>query len=133
LPIIVRSEKNDAATNFKSGVMVKTMTRVPSRRTERCYTITMIFVIISGGFSGLIVGAAIGSAAAWGFKKTIIGNLRIGQTQLMDSTFSIMGALCQYVSATRGRGPLVQSFLQLQCMGVAVSAGVRFDHYGPIS
>ena len=141
----------------------------------------MIFVIIggfigliSGGFSGLIVGAAIGYAGAWVFKTTVVGTLRVAQTQLMDSTFSIMGALCktdgvvsqaeidvvkqiftmlrlddeqrkkaraafnrgkqrdfdldaavdQYAAITRGRAPLIQLFLQLQCMAVAADGRI---------
>jgi DnaJ like chaperone protein len=141
----------------------------------------MIFVIIggfigliSGGGVGLIIGAAIGYAADWGFKKTVVGTLSIAQTALMDSTFSIMGALCktdgvvsqaeinvveqiftmlrlgdeqreqakaafnrgkqndfdldvavdQFAAVTRGRGPLLQLFLQLQCMAVAADGRV---------
>lgn len=125
--------------------------------------------LISGGPVGLIVGAGIGYAIAWGFKKTVVGTLSVAQTALMDSTFSIMGALCktdgvvsqaeinvveqiftmlrlgdeqresakaafnrgkqpdfdldvavdQFAAVTRGRGPLLQLFLQLQCMAVA--------------
>ncbi len=141
----------------------------------------MIFVyiggfigLISGGFAGLIVGAAIGYAAGWGLKKTVVGTLRVAQNQLMDSTFSIMGALCktdgvvsraeinvvkqifdmlrlgdeqregakaafnrgkqadfdldaavdQFATVTRGRGPLLQLFLQLQCMAVAADGRI---------
>ncbi len=148
---------------------------------DRCYTTDMIFVIIGGfigliskGFVGLIIGAAIGYAIAWGVKKTVVGTLSIAQTALMDSTFSIMGALCktdgvvsqaeinvveqifnmlrlgdeqreqakaafnrgkqndfdldvavdQFASVTRGRGPLLQLFLQLQCMAVAADGRV---------
>jgi len=130
--------------------------------------------LISGGFVGLLVGAAIGYAAAWGLKKTIAGTLSIAQNQLMESTFSIMGALCKtdgvvsqaeikvveqifnmlrlgeeqrsvakeafnrgkqrdfdldaavdrLAAVTRGRGPLVQLFLQLQCMAIAADGRV---------
>ena len=130
--------------------------------------------LISGGFSGLIIGAAIGYAAAWGVKTTVVGTLRVAQNQLMDSTFSIMGALCktdgvvsraeintvkqifdmlrlseeqreqakaafnrgkqpdfnldvavdQFATVTRRRGPLLQLFLQLQCMAVAADGVV---------
>ena len=146
----------------------------------------MLFVIvggfiglISGGFAGLIVGVAIGYAADWGLKKTVVGSLRVAQNQLMDSTFSIMGALCktdgvvskaeinvveqifnmlrldddqrrqakaafgrgkepdfeldvavdQFATVTRRRGPLLQLFLQLQCMAVAADGRVdRAEH-----
>jgi len=130
--------------------------------------------LISGGFAGLVIGAAIGYAADWGMKKTVVGGLRIAQNQLMESTFSIMGALCktdgvvsraeikvveqifimlrlgeeqrkqakaafnrgkqpdfdldlavdQFATVTRGRGPLLQLFLQLQCMAVAADGKV---------
>jgi DnaJ like chaperone protein len=130
--------------------------------------------LISGGFVGLLVGAAIGYAADWGVKKTVFGTLRVAQNQLMDSTFSIMGALCktdgfvsqaeinvveqifnmlrlgdeqrkqakaafsrgkqpdfdldvavdQFATVTRKRGPLLQLFLQLQCMAVAADGRV---------
>lgn len=130
--------------------------------------------LISGGIAGLLVGAALGYAAAWGVKTTLVGTLRVAQNQLMDSTFSIMGALCkidgvvsqseikmveqifnmlrlgdeqreqakaafsrgkqpdfdldvavdQFATVTRGRGPLLQLFLQLQCMAVAADGKV---------
>ncbi len=130
--------------------------------------------LISGGFVGLLVGAAIGYAVDWGVKKTVFGTLRVAQNQLMDSTFSIMGALCktdgfvsqaeinvveqifnmlrlgdeqrkqakaafsrgkqpdfdldvavdQFATVTRKRGPLLQLFLQLQCMAVAADGRV---------
>jgi DnaJ like chaperone protein len=130
--------------------------------------------LISGGFSGLLVGAAIGYVAAWGLKKIVLGTLRVAQSQLLESTFSIMGALCKtdgvvsraeiqvveqiftmlrldreqrefgktafnrgkqpdfdldaavdkFATVTRGRGPLLQLFLQLQCMAVAADGKV---------
>lgn len=130
--------------------------------------------LISGGFTGLIIGAAIGYVAGWAVKKTVVGSLRVAQTQLMDSTFSIMGALCktdgvvsraeinvvkqiftmlrlgaeqreqakaafnrgkqpdfdldlaidQFAKVTRGRGPLLQLFLQLQCMAIAADGRI---------
>ncbi len=130
--------------------------------------------LISGGFFGLLIGAAIGYAIIWALKKSLLGTLRVAQTQLMDSTFSIMGALCktdgvvsqaeinvveqmfgmlklgdeqrkqakaafsrgkqsdfdldaavdQFAAITRGRGPLLQLFLQLQCMAVAADGKV---------
>jgi len=130
--------------------------------------------LISGGFGGLLIGAAIGYAAAWGLKKSVVGTLRVAQNQLMESTFSIMGALCKtdgvvsqaeikvveqiftmlrlgdeqreqakaafnrgkqadfeldvavdkFAAVTRGRGPLLQLFLQLQCMAVAADGRV---------
>ena len=130
--------------------------------------------LISGGFSGLIVGAAIGYATGWVLKKSFVSTLGVAQNQLMDSTFSIMGALCKtdgvvspaeinaveqmftmlrlgdeqrkqakaafnrgkqpdfeldaavdkFAAITRGRGPLLQLFLQLQCMAVAADGRI---------
>jgi DnaJ like chaperone protein len=130
--------------------------------------------LISGGFSGLIIGAGIGYAIGWAVKKSFIGTLGVAQSQLMDSTFSIMGALCKtdgvvsqaeinaveqmfdmlrlgdeqrkqaraafnrgkqpdfeldvavdkFAAISRGRGPLLQLFLQLQCMAVAADGRV---------
>jgi DnaJ like chaperone protein len=130
--------------------------------------------LISGGIVGLFIGGALGYAASMGLKKVVVGSLRLTQNQLMDSTFSIMGALCKtdgvvsraeinvveqifnmlrlgdeqrkqaktafnrgtqadfdldaavdgFAAVTRGRGPLVQLFLQLQCMAVAADGRV---------
>ena len=128
-----------------------------------------------GGFVGLIIGGLIGYAASFAFRQFVVGSLQVAQSQLLDSTFSIMGALCkadnvvsrdeinavqqifdmlklqgesreqakaafnrgkqsdfdldaavdQFARISRGRGPLVQLFLQLQCM--AVVADGRID------
>lgn len=130
---------------------------------------------ISNGFPGLLVGAAIGYAAGFVLRKLLIGGLRIGQTQLIDATFSVMGALCkadnvvsrneiqavekvfvlfnlfgeqkeqakaafnrgkqpgfdldaavdQFARLTRGRGPLLQLFLQVQCMAIAADGRIH--------
>lgn len=62
----------------------------------------MILVVIGallgalfGGFAGLLIGAAIGYAAGAVLRKSVVGGLQIVQSQLIDSTFSIMGALCK--------------------------------------
>ena len=128
-----------------------------------------------GGFAGLFIGALLGYAATFAFRQFVVGSLQVAQSQLLDSTFSIMGALCkadnvvtrneinaveqifnmlklqgesreqakaafnrgkqpgfdldaavdQFARISRGRGPLVQLFLQLQCM--AVVADGRID------
>src|SRR5210317_62056 len=128
-----------------------------------------------GGFAGLLIGAAIGYAAGAVLRKSVVGGLQIVQSQLIDSTFSIMGALCKADSAvtrdeiqaaqrtfemlnlnseqreqakaafrrgkqpgfdldaavaafarmTRGRGPLLQLFLQLQIMAVAADGRIH--------
>lgn len=127
-----------------------------------------------GGFPGLVIGGLLGYAAGHALRNYIVGNLRVAQTALLDSTFSIMGALCkadkvvsrdeinaveqifgmlnlhgesreqakaafsrgkqtdfdldaavdQFAQISRGRGPLLQLFLQLQCMAVAADGRV---------
>ncbi len=48
-----------------------------------------------GGFPGLLIGAALGYAAGAILRQSVIGGLRIVQSQLIDSTFAVMGALCK--------------------------------------
>jgi DnaJ like chaperone protein len=48
-----------------------------------------------GGFTGLLIGAALGYAAGVILRRSVIGGLRIVQSQLIDSTFAVMGALCK--------------------------------------
>ncbi len=50
---------------------------------------------IFGGFTGLLIGAALGYAASAVLRQSVIGGLRVVQSQLVDSTFAIMGALCK--------------------------------------
>jgi DnaJ like chaperone protein len=50
---------------------------------------------LSGGFPGLLIGAALGYAAGAVLRRSVIGGLRVVQSQLIDSTFAIMGALCK--------------------------------------
>jgi len=128
-----------------------------------------------GGFAGLVIGGLLGYGASVAFRQFVVGTLQVAQSQLLDSTFSIMGALCkadnvvtrdeinaveqifgmlklqgesrdqakaafnrgkqagfdldaavdQFAQISRGRGPLLQLFLQLQCM--AVVADGRID------
>lgn len=127
-----------------------------------------------GGIPGLLVGGLLGYVAGNLLQQYVVGNLRVAQTALIDSTFSIMGALCkadkvvtrdeinaveqifgmlnlqsdarenakdafnrgkqaefdldaavdQFAMISRGRGPLLQLFLQLQCMAVAADGRV---------
>ncbi len=135
--------------------------------------------VFVGGFGGLVIGAGIGYGASWLLQHTVIGSLRVAQNQLMDSTFSIMGAICKtdgvvtrneidmveqifnmlrlgeeqraeaksafnrgkqpgfdldhavdrFAALTRGRGALLQLFLQLQCMAIAADGKVdRAEH-----
>jgi len=62
----------------------------------------MVLVVIGallgalfGGLPGLLVGATLGYAAGVVLRRSVIGGLRIVQTQLIDSTFAVMGALCK--------------------------------------
>jgi len=147
-----------------------------------CYTRRMFLALIGaliggaiGGLPGFLIGGLAGYYSGFALQRTIMGGLRVAQTQLFDSVFAIMGALCkadkvvtrdeidaverifkmlnlhgehrdqakaafnrgkqpdfdldaavdQFAQITRGRGPLLQLFLQLQ--GMAVSADGRID------
>ena len=48
-----------------------------------------------GGFPGLLIGAATGYAAGIVLRRSLVGGLQVVQSQLIESTFSIMGALCK--------------------------------------
>jgi DnaJ like chaperone protein len=128
-----------------------------------------------GGFAGLVIGGLLGYGAGFALRQFVVDSLQVAQSKLLDSTFSIMGALCkadnvvtrdeinaveqifgmlklrgeprelakaafnrgkqadfdldaavdQFAHLSRGRGPLLQLFLQLQCM--AVVADGRID------
>ncbi len=48
-----------------------------------------------GGFPGFFIGGFIGYLAGIALQRTVVGGLRVAQSQLIDSTFAIMGALCK--------------------------------------
>ena len=125
--------------------------------------------LFAGGPVGLLVGGFVGYLAGYALQLTLVGGLRIAQNELIEATFSIMGALCKadkvvtrdeiaaaeqafnmlqlndvqrdqaktafgrgkqvgfdldaavdrFAAVVRGRAPLIQLFLQLQCMAVA--------------
>jgi len=50
---------------------------------------------IFGGFPGILVGGMLGYITGVALQYSIIGGLRVAQSQLIDSTFAIMGALCK--------------------------------------
>lgn len=50
---------------------------------------------IFGGFRGLLIGGLIGYAVGLVLQRILIGGLQIAQSQLVDSIFSVMGALCK--------------------------------------
>jgi DnaJ like chaperone protein len=128
-----------------------------------------------GGLAGMIIGAALGYFAGIALRQSIIGGLKIAQSQLVESTFSIMGALSksdgvvsreeidaaekmfnmlnlhgeareqakaafnrgkqpefnldaavdEFAGISRGRGPLLQLFLQIQVMAVAADGVIH--------
>jgi DnaJ like chaperone protein len=54
-----------------------------------------IIGLLVGGFPGLLIGGLIGYGAGLLLTKSLVGGLRIVQSQLVDSVFAIMGALCK--------------------------------------
>lgn len=135
----------------------------------------VILGAIFGGPVGAIVGAAIGYVAGLALRQSILGGLKVAQSQLIDSTFAVMGALCkadnvvsrdeinvvkqvfdmlkldsaqrqaaktafnrgkqadfdldaavdEFARFSHRRAPLVQLFMQLQCMAVAADGKVE--------
>ncbi len=135
--------------------------------------------LLAGGLGGLLIGAAIGYVAGIALQQFVIGGLRIAQTELIESVFAVMGALCKadgvvardeikaveqmfgmlrlnaemrdlaksafnagkqphfdlaaavdrFAAISRGRGPLLQLFLQLQCMAVAADGQVHPEEH----
>lgn len=51
--------------------------------------------LLIGGFRGLIIGAAIGYALSWALRNVVLGKLKVAQSQLIESAFSVMGALAK--------------------------------------
>jgi len=141
---------------------------------------TFIFIgallgLLVGGIRGLLIGALLGFAASVALRRGIVGGLRVVQSELIESTFAIMGAVCKadrvvtrdeidaverifamlrlqgesreqakaafnrgkqagfdldaavdrFARVSRGRAPLVQLFLQLQCMAIAADGRVH--------
>ena len=131
--------------------------------------------LITGGFGGLLIGGLLGYAASHLLRRFVVQTLEIAQSQLIESTFAIMGAVCkaddvvtrdeiqvveqiftmlrlndemrkeakaafsrgkakdfdldaetdQFAQIARGRGPLLQLFLQLQVMAVGADGRVH--------
>ena len=48
-----------------------------------------------GGWPGFLIGGVIAYLAGIALRFSLIGGLKIAQNRLIDSTFSIMGALCK--------------------------------------
>jgi len=62
----------------------------------------MLFVVIGailgvlfGGPFGLLFGAFMGYVVSWALRQSILGGLRVVQSDLIDTTFSVMGAVCK--------------------------------------
>ena len=45
--------------------------------------------------TGLLIGAAVGYLIGWFLRNQVLGGLQIAQSQLIESTFSIMGAIAK--------------------------------------
>jgi DnaJ like chaperone protein len=50
---------------------------------------------IFGALPGAIIGGLIGYGTGVALRRSVVGGLRIVQSKLIDSTFSVMGALCK--------------------------------------
>jgi DnaJ like chaperone protein len=48
-----------------------------------------------GGLAGFFIGGFLGYVAGNALQRTVVGGLRVAQTQLFDSVFAIMGAVCK--------------------------------------
>jgi len=131
--------------------------------------------LLIGGTRGLLIGALLGYVITWGLRASLVGGARLMQSQFLDSTFAIMGALCKAdgvvtrdeikvaeetfdrlnlsdeqrraakaafnrgkapdfdlaseaakLSALRyGRRPLLQVFLQIQCVAIAADGKIH--------
>ncbi len=58
----------------------------------------VLFALIGlfvGGFRGFLIGAAIGYGANWVLRSVLGKRLALVQAQFLDSTFTVMGALCK--------------------------------------
>jgi DnaJ like chaperone protein len=61
-------------------------------------SVTFLFALIGlfiAGFRGLVVGAAIGYAASFVLRNFVVARLAGVQSQFLESTFAVMGALCK--------------------------------------
>ena len=60
--------------------------------------ISFLFALIglmAGGVRGLFIGFVIGYLASWMLKSVLVKKLASVQTQFLESTFAVMGALCK--------------------------------------
>lgn len=54
-----------------------------------------IIGLVAGGFRGLLIGAAIGYAVRWLLPRVLRRGLGLLQSQYLDATFAVMGALAK--------------------------------------
>lgn len=141
--------------------------------------LTVIIGAVIGALFGGVTGALFGAAAGWfvgqWLKQSIVGSLQLAQSELIESAFSVMGAISKadgvvtrdeinaveqmfrmlrvegemrerakaafnrgkqpdfdldtaadrFAGIARGRGPLVQLFLQMQVMAVAADGRIH--------
>ena len=54
-----------------------------------------LFGLMAGGVRGLFIGFVLGYLASWILKSVLVKKLASVQTQFLESTFAVMGALCK--------------------------------------
>ena len=60
--------------------------------------ISFVFALIglmAGGVRGLFIGFVLGYLVSWVVKRVLVQKLASVQTQFLESTFAVMGALCK--------------------------------------
>ena len=76
--------------------------------------IGIIIGALIGSLPGAIIGGLIGYGAGIAIKRTVVGGLRVVQSNLVGSTFGVMGALCKADSVvTRDEIQAVERIFQM--------------------
>jgi len=57
--------------------------------------VAAIIGLLAGGLKGLIIGGLIGYGIGFALRLSFVGGLRVVQSQLLESVFAIMGAVCK--------------------------------------